>query len=200
MNTDPRVDAYIERSAEFARPILSHLRACLLAACPEAEETIKWGMPFFVYRGRPLANMAAFKQHCAFGFWRGKALAEAARNDEAMGQFGRITALGDLPPKRRLMALARQAVALADAGPIAPRPVKPRPPKPPPAVPADLAAAFLRAPVARRGYESLAPSRQREYVEWLDESKRTETRAKRLAQAIEWLAEGKSRNWKYERR
>ena len=131
---------------------------------------------------------------------RGAALAGPTRNVEAMGQFGRISALGDLPPKRKLMALVRQAITLANAGPVAPRPVGSRPPKPPLSVPADLAVAFLHAPVAQRGYESLAPSRQREYVEWLDESKRAETSAKRLAQAIEWLADGKSRNWKHERR
>lgn len=170
------------------------------AVCPEVEETIKWGMPFFVYQGRPLADMAAFKNHCAFGFWRGGALAEPTRNVKAMGQFGRISALGNLPPKRKPMALVRQASTLANAGPVAPCPVRSRPPKPPPSMPADLAVAFLHAPVAQGGYVSLAPSRQREYVESLEEPKRAETRAKRLAQAIEWLADGKSRKWRYERR
>lgn len=197
--TDPRVDAYIAKSAPFAQPILQRLRATVHTALPEVEESIKWGMPFFVYADRPLANMAAFKQHCAFGFWQGQAVADAGKRGEAMGQFGRIAALSDLPSARELKALVKKAAALIDAGPASPRP-RALSPKPAPELPADLGAAFKRNIAARRGYEGLAPGQQREYVEWITEAKREDTRSRRLTQALQWLAEGKSRNWKYESR
>jgi uncharacterized protein YdeI (YjbR/CyaY-like superfamily) len=199
MNTDPRVDAYIAKSAAFAQPILAHLRAAMHAALPEAKETIKWGMPFFEHAGRPLANMAAFKQHCAFGFWQGEQVAGAGTNKEAMGQFGRVTVLSDLPSAPEFKRLVQKAAALIDAG------VKPRhapktaDTKAPPELPAVLATAWKRKAAARRGFAALAPGQQREYIEWITEAKRDDTRARRVAQAIEWLAEGKSKNWKYER-
>jgi hypothetical protein len=118
---DPRVDAYIAAAQPFARPILIHLRALVHGACPEAQETIKWGMPFFVHRGHKLAHMAAFKAHCAFGFEHGHAVADLGRDRQAMGQFGRITAIGELPPKREMAAWVNKAAALIDAGVKPPR-------------------------------------------------------------------------------
>ena len=193
--TDPRVDAYIAKSAEFARPILKHLRAAVHAASPEIEETLKWSMPHFMYKGM-LCGMAAFKQHCSFGFWKGKLVADLS--EEAMGQFGCITKVSDLPPKRALTAYVKKAMALNDAGVKSPTRVKSAKPKAAVKVPDDLVAALKRNKKARATFEGFSPSHRREYVEWITEAKREETRAKRLATTLEWLAAGKSRNWKYE--
>ena len=195
---DPRIDRYIARSADFAQPILTHLRQVVHTACPEVEETIKWRMPHFLYRGSILCEMAAFKHHVAFGFWKWKSVVAAKhdRSEGAMGSLGRISALTDLPPKRVLAKYVKQAMALSQAGVT--RSVKRRPvPKPTVKVPADLAAALGRNARARKTFDGFSPSHRREYVEWITEAKREETRARRLKQAVEWLAEGKSRNWKY---
>jgi uncharacterized protein YdeI (YjbR/CyaY-like superfamily) len=194
---DPRVDAYIARAAPFAQPILERLRSDMHAALPTVEETIKWSMPFFVDEGRLLANMAAFKQHCAFGFWRGRNAVDTGREHEAMGQFGRIASLADLPSAREFKALVKAAVVQVAANAEAPRPAVKRAAAPPSSSP-ELESALKANAAAKRGFESLTPGRQREYVEWIAEAKREATRDKRIAQALEWLAEGKSRNWKYE--
>lgn len=216
---DRRIDAYIVKSAEFARPILTYLRELVHEAAPQIEETLKWGMPSFEYKGL-VCGMAAFKQHCTFGFWKhalvvgdgggasGKAGASAAargrkanragaKSDEAMGEFGRITKISDLPSRRVLIGYVRKAVKLNEEG------VKvPRPPRKPPTelvVPADLAAALRRSKAAANHFEAFSYSKRKDYIEWLTEAKTEETRNRRLATAIEWIAEGKSRNWKYER-
>lgn len=202
---DPRVDAYIAKSADFARPVLTHLRAVIHDACPEVEETMKWGFPHFMYNGI-LCHMAAFKAHCAFGFWKGRRVVgdgvPAAK--EAMGQFGRITGVADLPSRTQLVRHVKTAMRLnaqATAAPAAPaRPRVPRRRAAAPTPPEDLLAALKRNRAARVNFESLSPSHQREYVEWITEAKREETRQRRVRTAVEWLAEGKSRNWKYERR
>ena len=194
--TDRRVDAYIEKSAPFARPILRHLRALVHEGCPEIQETIKWGAPHFVLGGI-VCSMSAFGAHCAFGFWRGEEVVSTAQAREAMGQFGRITRLADLPADRTIVALVRRAAELDAVRGKPPRPLKH--PKPPIAVPADLAAALAgrgRAR-ARATWEKLAPSHRREYLEWITGAKTAPTRARRLATTLEWLAEGKSRNWRY---
>ena len=196
--TDPRIDAYIARAAPFAQPLLAHLRSAVHAGCPASVETIKWGMPFFMHGNHILANMAAFKQHCAFGFWRGRELAERGKSDEAMGQFGRIAALADLPPKRELVRLVALAAARIDAGVAPPRPPQRSAPKPALEMPADLAAALAHQPAARTTFDAFSPSQRRDYIEWIVEAKRDATRARRLAQAIEWLTEGKTRHWKYQ--
>lgn len=194
--TDPRVDAYIAKAAPFAQPILDHLRALVHATCPEVEESIKWGPPFFLYRGT-FCHMAAFKAHCAFGFWKWQQVVGEDATEDAMGQFGRIVSLDDLPPKKTIVAYLRKAMALNDAGvPAATR--ARRTPKPEAAVPDDLAAALKRNRAARANFESFSPGQRREYVEWIVEAKREETRQKRLATAVERLAEGKTRNWKYQ--
>ncbi len=195
---DPRIDAYIARQAEFARPILRALREQVHAACPDVEETLKWGHPSFMYHGI-LCGMAAFQQHAAFGFWKGKLIVdEKGRDlDSAMGQFGRLTSVADLPAKRVLATYVRKAMALNEAGVRPKRVVRSRPPL---RVPAAFAAALARSPRARATFEAFSPSCRREYVEWIVEAKRDETRARRIATAIEWLAKGKKRNWKYEAR
>lgn len=194
MQVDPRVDAYIDRQADFAQPILRHLRAIMHAVCPDGAEAIKWSMPFFTYRGRNLANMAGFKAHCAFGLWQGGGVAEGARDDSAMGQFGRITALGDLPPDAELVRIVRDAMERIDRGtPSRPAPT-PRAPLP---VPPELQAAIAASPRAAAQWAGFSPGKVRDYAEWIGEAKRAETRDRRIAQAVEWIAEGKERNWKY---
>lgn len=196
MKTDPRVDAYIARQAVFARPILEHLRAVVHAACPQIEETLKWGAPSFTYKGGIVAGMAGFKAHVALNFWKGTLVTgDMPGQAEAMGQFGRIGSLDDLPDRATLEALVKKAVTLADQGVKAPRG---KHPKPALETPADLAAALDENPAARAVFDGFPPGARREYVEWITGAKRAETRTKRLAQAVEWLAEGKRRNWKYE--
>ena len=195
---DPRVDAYIAKSQPFAQPILTHLRASVHAACPQTEETIKWGMPYFQYHGM-LCGMAAFKAHATFGFWKGRHVfgGDKAKHDEAMGQFGRLETVKDLPAKRLISLYVKRAMLLNEQPELAPRAKRKRVIKPV-NVPADLARALAKSAKARKGFAGLTPGKQREYIEWLEEAKREETRAKRLATTIEWVSEGKSRNWKYE--
>lgn len=198
MPTDPRIDAYIARQADFARPVLEHLRRAVHAACPEAEETLKWGMPHFQYKGQLLAGMAAFKAHATFGFWRAKeVLGETGAERDAMGQFGRLASVADLPPVAVLGDLVRKAMALTDAGG---RPARSKAaPKAEAGIPPELAAALDSNPAARAAFDAFPPSARREYTDWVAEAKRAETRAGRVAQAVEWMAEGKRRNWKYEK-
>ncbi|HEX9933487.1 MAG TPA: YdeI/OmpD-associated family protein, partial [Allosphingosinicella sp.] len=184
--------------ADFARPILEHLRSAVHAACPEAEETLKWSMPHFLYRGQMLAGMAAFKAHATFGFWRAKeVLGETGAEREAMGQFGRLTSVADLPPDDVLRDLISKAMALTDCGSrparakAAPRQERETPP--------ELEAALSANPAARATFDAFRPGCRREYVDWVAEAKRPETREKRIAQAVEWMAQGKKRNWKYEK-
>jgi uncharacterized protein YdeI (YjbR/CyaY-like superfamily) len=194
---DPKVDAYIRNAAPFAQPILTHIRETVHGACPEVEEAIKWSFPHFLYKGM-LCSMASFKQHAAFGFWKGPLVTGGPRSAEAMGHFGRITKVSDLPSKRMLSGLIKKAATLNDQGVKQPRP--PKRAAPPVKVPAALTAALAASTKARAGFDALSPSHRREYVEWITEARTTETRARRVAQAIEWMADGKSRNWKYERR
>lgn len=195
---DARVDAYIARAADFAQPLLTRLRDGVHHACPGVQETIKWGMPTFMYGGRILAGMAAFKAHCTFGFWQGDAITGADKAGEAMGQFGRITGPADLPKPAQLKAMVRQATALIDAGAPPRSNRRNAAPKPPPEVPDFLRDALSRHPQAAAAFNAFPPSQRREYIDWLVEAKQASTRERRLAQAIEWLAEGKRRNWKYE--
>ena len=197
MARDERVDAYIERQAEFAKPILTKLRAMVHAACPDCDETLKWSMPSFIYKGSILAGMAAFKAHATFGFWQAKlVVGQTGREREAMGSFGRLTRVEDLPDDATMAALIRKAMTLVDRGEKAPRPVKQ--PKPTLETPPDLLEALAANEAARATFDDFPPSARRDYLDWLADAKRPETRAKRLAQAVEWMAEGKRRHWKYE--
>ena len=192
---DPRVDTYIARQADFARPILEHLRAVVHAACPGVEETLKWGMPTFLSGGAILASMAAFKQHATFGYWKHALVMGEGVERDGMGSYGKMTSIKDLPPKKILAADLKRAVQL-NADKV--KSTRKSAPKPPPQAPDDLLAALKKNAQARKAFEAFPPSAQRDYVEWIVEAKREETRAKRLAQAVEWMAEGKRRNWKYE--
>jgi len=193
--TDLRVDAYIAKSAPFAQPILRHIRAVVHDACPGVVETMKWSMPHFDYKGM-FCGMAAFKGHCTFGFWKGSLLRLKPADEKAMGQFGCIRSVDDLPGTKALAALVKRAAKLNDEGVSVPKPKKA--PKPPVATPPYLKAALAKNRRALATFEAFSPSCRREYVEWIIDAKTEETRAKRLAMAIEWIAAGRKRNWKYE--
>jgi len=195
---DPRVDAYVAKSADFAKPILTRIRDAVHAACPAVEEDMKWSFPHFMYKG-VLCSMASFKQHAAFGFWKSSlVLGDGAKDMDTMGQFGRLTKVSDLPLQKTLAAYIKKAVALNDEGVKVPR--KPKAPVKPIRVPPDLAAAMKKSKKVQAAFDAFPPSHKREYIEWITEAKSDETRGRRLAQAIAWIAEGKSRNWKYERK
>ncbi|XVJ66983.1 MAG: hypothetical protein HEQ40_12735 [Lacibacter sp.] len=198
--TDPRIDAYIAKSAPFAQPILTHLRKLVHKACPQAEEKMKWSMPHFDYKGEMMCSMAAFKQHCSFGFWKAAlmkdpALIATAKSEVAMGHLGRITSLKDLPSDKQLIAYIKEAMKLNDEGikvakekPTATKKVN---------TPADLMDALKKNKKALANFEKYPPSHKNEYILWIEEAKREETRVKRIEQTVEWVAEGKQRNWKY---
>ena len=197
---DPRVDRYIEKSADFAKPILNHLRKLAHAAHPEIEETLKWGFPHFVHRGI-LFGMGAFKAHCTMGFWKGKLILAKdgrTRADEAMGQFGRITGLADLPADKVLVGYIKQAVRLNEENikvPSKPRAAQ----RPKLVIPACLKTALKKNKKALAAFEAFSYSHKKEYVQWITEAKTEETRNRRLETALDWLAQGKSRHWKYEK-
>jgi uncharacterized protein YdeI (YjbR/CyaY-like superfamily) len=163
---------------------------------PGVEEAIKWGMPAYTVDGKIILITSAFKGHAALNFWRGQEIGDGQPKAGAMGQFGRLKSVDDLPPEAELDALIRQAAALAKTA-SAPRKTK-HAPKPPPELHPQFAAALAKAPKAKATFDAFPPSCRREYLEWIDEAKRDETRAKRIATTIEWLTEGKKRNWKYE--
>jgi uncharacterized protein YdeI (YjbR/CyaY-like superfamily) len=195
---DPRIDAYIGRAAPFAQPILTRLRKLVHAGCPDIEETIKWSHATFVYRGKIFAGMAAFKEHATFGFWHQgmeKVLAaDGFKAGDAMGLMGRIGTLADLPDDKTMLRYIKAATALHDSG----APSRPAPkPKPAMKTPADLAAALRKNKRAAAEWDDFSPSARREYISWITEAKRKETRAARVATTLEWVASGKPRNWKY---
>lgn len=191
--TDSRVDAYIDAAPDFAQPVLAHLRALVHRACPDVEETLKWRMPTFMYHGI-LCGMAAFKQHVSFGFWKHPLVIGEGVARDGMGSFGKITKISELPAKSELTAYVKKAMRLNESGTKPPRAPRHRAALP---VPADLAAALKKNSKAATTFAGFSPSCRREYIEWITEAKRDETRSRRLAQAIGWMAEGKVRNWKY---
>ncbi len=197
---DPRVDAYIAKSQDFAKPILEHLRDLVHKACPEVEETMKWSFPHFDYKGM-MCSMAAFKQHCAFGFWKAslmkdKKLTANAKTETAMGHLGRITSLKDLPNDKVLLSYIKEAKKLNDDGVKLPLKSAAKIKKEV-VIPDYFLKAVKKNKTAYKAFESFSPSHKREYVEWITEAKTDETRNKRMATTIEWLSEGKPRNWKY---
>jgi uncharacterized protein YdeI (YjbR/CyaY-like superfamily) len=193
MAQDPRIDAYIGKAPPFAQPILTYLRALVHAVIPEAGEDIKWGMPCLTYKGKNVAGMAAFKAHCSFGVHGdGRAI-------EGMGQYGKIRTMADMPADtaiaKSLIAAKERIDATGTALKIASKPKVTKAEIP---MPDDFAAALAKLQGARERFDGWAPSHRREYLEWITEAKRPETRAKRIAEAGTWIAEGKKRNWKYE--
>jgi uncharacterized protein YdeI (YjbR/CyaY-like superfamily) len=201
--TDARVDAYIAAAPAFAQPILERLRAAVHQACPDAEETMKWSRPQFTLDGRVFAGMSAFKAHCSFGFWdrRNESVAALPEpTEKAMGQFGRIESVRDLPAAAALRALIARAAGESRAGRAAARgaPPAPRPRREALTLPDDFAAAIRALPAAQATFDAFSPSQRRDYIEWIIEAKREQTRSSRIAQAVEWLGEGKTRHWKYQ--
>jgi hypothetical protein len=199
---DPRIDAIIAKSQPFARPILAHLRKLVHQGCPEAEETLKWGMPHFLYGGGILCGMSSFKAHAAFGFWKGalvtgKAKGDSEKTEGSMGQFGAIASLKDLPGDKVMLGYIRKAMELEDQGIKSPTRGKAAAPKPPVKPPAYFLAALKKDKRAAETYAGFSPSQKREYVDWILEAKTEATRDARLATAVEWMAEGKVRMWKY---
>ncbi|HXW96829.1 MAG TPA: YdeI/OmpD-associated family protein [Gemmatimonadales bacterium] len=194
---DARVDRYLAEAPEFARPILVHLRELIHDTCPEVEETVKWRVPTFMYHGT-LCGMAAFKRHAAIGFWKSTLMVgkNKAATEAALERLGRMTALADLPPRRTLVGYIREAMRLNAEGIKPPRRTSARA-KPPLAVPPEFQQALARHRKARAAFEAFSPSHRREYIEWITGAKRDETRARRVRTAIEWLSQGKPRNWKY---
>lgn len=202
---DKRIDAFIARSADFAVPILEHLREIVHEACPDAEETLKWSMPTFMYKGSILCGMAAFKKHCAFNFWLGSKmkdpdgiLEQVSRT--SMGHLGRIESPDDLPPRKVLLKYVKEAMKLTDAGAKMSRSAPVKKEKKELVVPSWFMTALKRNKEALATFRAFSYSKQNDYVEWLTEARSESTREKRMETAIEWLAEGKSRNWKYERK
>ena len=203
-NTDfsPKVDAYIAKAAPFAQPVLEHLRELIHKGCPEVVEEIKWSMPFFVYKGQILGNIAGFKAHCSVNLW-GDGVAAAMRKDgvlssDGMGKLGKIASVKDLPSNKTMMGYVKQAAAFIDAGgKTMPKRMK-KAEKAEAEVPAELAAALKKNKAAGLTFAAFSPSCKKEYVDWIAEAKRAETKEKRVTQAVEWMAEGKQRNWKYQ--
>lgn len=196
---DKRIDDYISKSGDFAQPILRELREIVHEACPAIEETMKWSFPHFMYKGI-LCSMASFKQHCAFNFWKGDLiLGDEQKSADAMGQFGRITSLKDLPSRRTLLKYVAAARRLNDEGVQRPASPKPRTEKKQLEVPSDFEAALKKNKRALATFEEFPYSKKKDYLEWVAEAKTDVTRGRRLQTSIDWLAEGKSRNWKYEK-
>jgi uncharacterized protein YdeI (YjbR/CyaY-like superfamily) len=196
VSREPRIDAYIAKAAPFAQPILSHVRERVHVVVPDVEEAMKWSAPGFMLDGKILLIMAAFKQHAALNFWRGQEIGDGTPKAGAMGQFGKLTSVGDLPAGKELDAIIREAAALAKTAP-APRKTK-HEPKPAPELHPDFAKALASNPNSKAVLDSFPPSAQRDYFEWISEAKQDATRQKRIDTAIEWLAEGKRRHWKYQ--
>jgi uncharacterized protein YdeI (YjbR/CyaY-like superfamily) len=203
---DPRVDAYIAKSRPFAQPVLCHIRELVHKVCPSVVETMKWSRPFFEYKGVILANMSGFNEHCSFGFW-GEEIAAVLREarvlqPEAMGSLGRLTCIEDLPANKQMLDLLRQAVAFIDSGqytsPIAARRKVVKAPASATEATPEFEKALKANKKASAAFTALSPSCKREYIEWIAEAKREDTRDKRIATAIDWISEGKQRNWKYQ--
>jgi uncharacterized protein YdeI (YjbR/CyaY-like superfamily) len=196
LSRDPRIDAYIAKAQPFARPILEHVRTRVHAVLPDVEEAIKWSMPAYTLGGKIVLITAAFKAHMALNFWRGQELRGDSANADAMGQFGKIASLEELPPDAELDRMIGEAAELAKSAP-APRKAK-HTPKPAPDLHPEFAAALAKAPKAKAVLDDFPPSAQRDYFEWIAEAKQDATRQKRIATAVEWLSEGKRRHWKYQ--
>lgn len=194
-----KVEERIATAAPFAQPVLSHLRNLVHQAVPEVTEDIKWGHISFLLDGKIFCGLGSFKQHCSFGFWKNEIQQEIAAMGydcaSAMGLFGKITSIQDLPSKKDLLALIQKAAVLARTATV---PKKRPSPKPELPVPEELAVALKRSRLAAKHFAAFTPAMRREYLVWISEAKREETRKQRIAQTVEWVAEGKQRNWKYQ--
>lgn len=195
MTDEARVDAYIAAQADFARPILTHVRALVHATCPNVTEAIKWGFPHFVYRTKNLASIAAFKGHAAVNLW----YSDEEKPGAGMGHLGKLTSLADLPTDDKLRALLSKAATMIEAG-AKPAHMTDRQPRDPLPIPQALTAAIAASPAAAAMWSAFPPGKIRDYCEWIGEAKTDATRDRRITQAVAWIAQGKGRNWKYEKR
>lgn len=201
---DPRIDSYIKKSADFAKPILTHLRALVHKACPGVEETVKWGMPYFAYKGALMCSMAAFKQHCAFGFWKATLLKDPEAvlqimGKTAMGHMDRLESVKDLPSDKILVAYIKEAAALNEMEIKLP-PKKKTTTKKELVIPDYFLSALKKNKKAAAHFEAFSYSHKKDYLEWITEAKTDATRETRMETAIAWIAEGKSRHWKYQKK
>jgi uncharacterized protein YdeI (YjbR/CyaY-like superfamily) len=199
------IDAYIAKSADFAKPVLNHIRELVHKACPDVEEKMKWSMPFFDYKGEMLCHIASFKQHAVMGFWKAAlmkdtVLLENAKSETAMGHLGKITSLKDMPSDKKITAWIKEAMELTDKGIRLPSKAKPAADKKEITVPDYFVKALSKNKKAKQVFENFAYSHKKEYLEWITEAKTEETRNKRMEIALEWIAEGKGRNWKYQKK
>ncbi len=200
-NTNKAIDTYIDKSAAFAKPILNHIRQLVHKACPNVEEKIKWSFPHFDYKNEMMCSMASFKEHCALNFWKAALmkdpiLLENARSEVSMGHFGRITSLKDLPADIKIIAFIEEAMELNDKGiklPTRPKTIE----RKELVVPDYFDLAINKNKKAKATWDNYAYSHKKEYVDWITDAKSEAIRNKRMETAIEWIAEGKTRNWKY---
>lgn len=200
---DPRIDSYIAKAAPFAQPILNHIRKLVHSTCPEVEETIKWGFPHFDYKGEMMCSMASFKAHAVFGFWKASlmndpALMDNAKNESSMGHSGKLTSLKDLPTDKKMIGYIKEAMKLTDNG--IKLPPKKKVVKKDLVIPDFFEIALKKNKKANAIFQDFAYSHKKEYLEWITEAKTEVTREKRIAQALEMMSEGKSRNWKYQKK
>lgn len=193
MPQDPRVSAYIAKSPSFAQPILEHIRGVMHRARPDLDEAIKWSMPFFTLNGQVIANMAAFKAHAAFGFWRREI--DGGSSADTAGRFRDLMTVADLPDEPVIAAMLAEAIARMEAGGKTRR--TPPGSKPELATPDDLRAALDAVPAAASGFAALPPGARREYIEWVTGAKQPMTRDRRIATTITQAAAGKKLNAKY---
>jgi uncharacterized protein YdeI (YjbR/CyaY-like superfamily) len=198
------IDAYIENRADFAKPILYHLRELVHKACPGVEEKMKWSFPHFDYKGEMMCSMGAFKNHAVMGFWKAALMKDAvllenARSEVAMGHLGKITSLKSLPPDKKIIRWIKEAMNLTDKGIKLPGRTKDAVKKEL-VVPEYFMKALKKNKQALATFDGFSYSNKKDYVEWIDGNKTAETRNKNLATAIEWMAEGKTRHWKYARK
>lgn len=197
------IDGYIKKAEPFAKPILEHFRTLVHKACPDVEEKMKWSFPHFDYKGQMLCSMASFKQHCAIGFWKAslmedKKLVAKAKTEEAMGHLGRITSVKDLPADKVLISYIKEGMRLNDEGKVVSRPKTTEKEKAALIVPAELQKALTADKKALAVFEKFPYSHKKEYIQWITEAKTETTRNKRITTAIEWIRDGKGRNWKYQ--
>ncbi len=199
---DKRIDTYIAKSADFAKPILIHIRELVNKACPDVEETMKWSFPHFDYKGKMMCHMASFKQHCAFGFWKASLMKDVdkfvgmAKTEVAMGHMGKITSVKDLPSDKIMLSYIKEAMRLNDDNVKLPSKAKVKEEKEV-EIPDFFKAALKRDAKAKKQFDAFTPGKRKEYIDWLMEAKTEATREKRLETALEWIAEGKHRHWKY---
>lgn len=196
-NHNKKVDEYIFKMADFAKPILTHLRQIIFETCPDVEEDIKWGIPHYGYKGDHLVMMAGFKQHCSFSLYKAelmkdKMIQESVKAGKKFGYMDKVKDLSELPNKKVLTAYIKEAMELNSSGISKPKVVKE---KVEVVAPKEFIEALEQDKIAFSVYESKSPSFRKNYIIWIADVKTDETRQKRITQSLEWIREGKDRFW-----